>query len=63
MRINHYRKLFKAHLEPGLLDDIRKSTNGNYVLGDSRFKEEIANMLKRRVEPGRAGRPIKESVD
>ncbi|MCK4742220.1 MAG: transposase [Sulfuriflexus sp.] len=37
LRINHYRELFKAHLEPGLLDDIRKSTNGNYVLGDSPY--------------------------
>lgn len=62
-RIKNYRGLFSAHLEPEILDDIRQSTNGNYVLGSTRFKEEIANMLKRRVSPRRAGRPRKESVD
>lgn len=61
LRRKQYRELFSTHLEPDLLDDIRQSTNGNYVLGNSRFKEEIATMLKRRVTPGKAGRPIKEA--
>jgi putative transposase len=51
------------HLEPGLLKEIRSSTNGNYVLGNDRFKKEIADMLNRRVTPGKAGRPVKEGVD
>jgi len=59
----NYRGLFDAHMEPGLIDEIRNSTNGNYVLGNERFKEEIANMLKRRVSPGKAGRPMKESTN
>ena len=59
----NYRGLFDAHMEPGLIDEIRNSTNGNYVLGNERFKEEIASMLKRRVSPGKAGRPMKESVN
>jgi putative transposase len=39
------------------VDEIRQSTNGNYVLGDARFAEQIADALGRRVLPGRAGRP------
>lgn len=30
-----------------------------YVLGNERFKEEISAALKRRVVPGKAGRPVK----
>ncbi len=57
-----YRKLFRYELEPKLVDEIRKATNGNYVLGDSRFAEQIAEALGRRVLPGKAGRPKNEMV-
>ena len=43
-----------------IIKDIRRSTNGNYALGNNRFKEEISVMLKQRVSPGKAGRPSKE---
>ena len=33
--------------------------NGNYVLGNEPFKQEIAVMLKRRVVPPQAGRSVK----
>jgi len=62
-RLKYYRALFESHLEPGVLDEIRLSTNGNYVLGNDRFKQEIANMLNRRVTPGKAGRPVIEGVN
>jgi len=52
-----YRELFIYELEPGEIDTIRKATNGNYALGNTRFKEEISTMLGRRVTPGKAGRP------
>jgi putative transposase len=52
--------LFQVHLEPEMLDEIRQATNGNYVLGDSRFSAEIEAMLQRRVTPGKAGRPVKD---
>ena len=55
----NYRELFRHDLEPGLVDEIRKATNGNFVLGDNRFKEEISKMLGRRVIPGKARRPLK----
>ena len=54
-----YRELLRYNLEPGLVDEIRKATNGNFVLGNDRFKEEISKALGRRVKPGKAGRPVK----
>ena len=57
-----YRALFAAHLDPEDVKAIRNATNGNYVLGDSRFQAEIAEMLKRRVVPGLGGRPPKSGL-
>jgi hypothetical protein len=45
-----------AHGVP-LNDEIRTATNGNFMLGSGRFKEEVARMLDRRVIPGQSGRP------
>ncbi|MEA1933813.1 MAG: hypothetical protein U9N60_05200 [Thermodesulfobacteriota bacterium] len=56
-----YRELFRHELEPGVVDRIRHATNGNFALGNQRFKEEIAAMLGRRVTPGKAGRPRKKT--
>ena len=52
-----YRALFKAHLDTETIDAIRSATNGNFALGDERFQKEIAQALKRRATPGKAGRP------
>ena len=41
-----YKGLFKGHIDAEIIKDIRRSTNGNYALGNHRFKEEIAVMLK-----------------
>lgn len=46
-----HRALFSAHLEPGMIDDIRRSTNGNFALGGDRFKQQIERALGRRVAP------------
>lgn len=54
-----YRELFRYELEPGLVDQIRHATNGNYALGSQLFGEQIAHALKQRVLPGKAGRPRK----
>jgi putative transposase len=59
IRQKNYRELFKGGLEPRLVNKIREATNGNFVLGDSRFAEEISDVLKRRVVRGKAGRPAK----
>lgn len=62
-----YRELFRYELEPGLVDQIRRATNGNYALGSTLFTEQIATALGRRVTPGKSGRPRKaadpESTD
>ncbi|MDX9767777.1 MAG: transposase [Ectothiorhodospiraceae bacterium] len=57
VRRDNYRALFTAHIEPELLAEIRHATNGNFALGSQRFKDEVAQMLGRRVVPGRSGRP------
>lgn len=55
-----YRQLFRHQLDPGLIDEIRDATNGNFALGSVRFKSEVSAALNRRVVPGRSGRPGKE---
>jgi len=55
----NYRDLFRSELAPGLVDQIRRATNGNFALGSARFAEEIAEALGRRATPGKAGRPRK----
>lgn len=52
-----YRELFRYQVEPGLIDEIRKATNGNYALGSERFKKEVEAALGRRATPGLPGRP------
>jgi putative transposase len=56
-RKQRYRELFSAHMDVSLVDEIRQSTNGNFVLGKGRFVEEIERTLKQRAIPGRSGRP------
>jgi putative transposase len=58
-----YRELFKAHLDPELLTDIRQSTNGNFALGGERFKKHIEKALGQRVRRGKPGRPRQIEVD
>ncbi|MES9856132.1 MAG: transposase [Sedimenticola sp.] len=56
-RICAYSELFRYHIDPGLVDDIRAATNGNYALGSTRFQTQVAEALGRRVTPGKSGRP------
>jgi putative transposase len=60
-RHHHYRELFKAHMDPERINEIRNATNGNYALGNERFRTEIEHALKRRATPGRSGRPVREA--
>jgi len=57
-----YRELFRYQLEPGLVDEIRRATNGNFALGNERFSADISAALGRRVVPGKAGRPRKVAL-
>jgi putative transposase len=54
-----YREMFRYELEPGLVDEIRRATNGNYALGSALFAEQIGAALGRRVSRGSPGRPRK----
>lgn len=54
-----YRELFRYELEPGMVDQIRQATNGNYALGSALFGAQIETALKQRAMPGKAGRPRK----
>jgi len=47
-----YRELFNAHVNQKVDDQMRESTNGNFALGNSRFQEEIEQILGRRVAKG-----------
>jgi putative transposase len=47
-------------MDPERINEIRLATNGNYALGNERFKKEIEQALKRRATPGRSGRPARE---
>lgn len=55
-----YRGLLATKLDGTLLDTIRQATNGNFALGNRRFQEETARMLKRRVTPSSALRRVRE---
>ena len=51
-----YRDLFGQSFASGALEEIRRATNGGFVLGDRAFKNTMARMLRRRIEAGRPGR-------
>lgn len=51
-----YRDFFRFELDPGMVDDIRQATHGNYALGSSHFKTEIEEAVGRRVTRSQAGR-------
>jgi len=47
-----YRELFRYELEPGLVDEIRRATNGNYALEDAAFAAQVTTALGRRAACG-----------
>lgn len=57
-----YRELFRYQLEPGLVDHIRRATNGNYALGNEQFAAQVNAALGQRAIPGQSGRPRKTAV-
>ena len=56
-RRQNYREIFKAHVEPELMTDIRNAVNQGMALGSEQFKEELEVLLNRRVRPATIGRP------
>jgi len=56
-RQHAYRELFRHHLDPGLLHEIRDALNHELVLGRSYFKDRIEAMTQRQTRLGLPGRP------
>lgn len=52
-----YTKLFLAPYDNKTTVEIRRATQGNYVLGDTKFSAEVERRLGRRAVPGKSGRP------
>lgn len=59
----NYRELFRFELDPGMIDEIRSATNGDFALGDERFRRQVESALGRRASPGRSGRPRKSDPE
>jgi putative transposase len=59
-RRSAYRELFRSAMEAGVIDEIRRATNGNFALGSEQFGVEIAAVLGRRARPGKPGRPRRQ---
>jgi len=58
-----YRELFDEPLDPTVVDRLRESANGGFVLRNERFQREAAAMLGRRPWKGSPGRPKKQPPD
>jgi putative transposase len=56
-RQNAYRRLFRDTISEAQLTRLRDSTNACTLIGNDRFKAQIATMLGRAVPTGRRGRP------
>lgn len=55
-----YRQLYGTALDEALLRRIREATNGGYPIAGDTFLGTVAETAKRRLEPGKAGRPAKK---
>jgi len=57
-RLKNYRSLCEERIGQQFLAEIRKATNKNMALGNSRFKTEIEKTYSRRIQPAKPpGRP------
>lgn len=55
-RLRNYQALFATHIEPNILKAIRESLNTGLVLGNDRFKDELATTLAMKVRLAQTGR-------
>jgi len=54
-----YRDLFRAHVDDGVVSEIRASWQTGTPLGNDRFREQIESVLNLKVGYSRRGRPTK----
>ncbi len=62
-RLEAYKALFKAHLDKGVLEDIRSAWQTGTPLGNERFRQKLEEKLKCKVGQARRGRPRKLRED
>lgn len=60
-RLEAYRALFSEELSEELLTRLRTNTNACAVVGNRRFREQVAAMLGREAPTGKRGRPKKST--
>ncbi len=60
-RHEHYLKLFKTHLDEGLMTGIRAAWHSGTPLGNNRFREEVEQVLNQKVGYDHQGRPKKNN--
>jgi putative transposase len=58
-----YRDLFGTAAGTPLLEQIRRATNGGFVLGDSAYRSSVARTLGRRVAPSAPGRRPRSNAE
>jgi putative transposase len=56
-RLAAYKALFKAHLDDGVLEDIRSAWQTGTPLGNDYFRQKVEARLKCKVGQARRGRP------
>ena len=56
-RLNAYRALFDAHQPLRIKQEIETILKKGLVLGNDQFKQQVATLLEREVNPRSAGRP------
>ena len=56
-RLVKYRDSFRGVLKDKLVDDIRMTTQQGLVLGSDQFRKQLQELLGRRLECRRRGRP------
>lgn len=59
VRLETYKALFKAHLDKGVLDELRSALQTGTPLGNDLFRQKIEAKLKCKVGQARRGRPNK----
>ena len=62
-RLTAYKSLFNAHLDQGVIEDIRAAWQTGTPLGNDYFRQRIENKLKCKVGQARRGRPYKKTDD
>ena len=61
-RYEAYKTLFRAHVDPEELKDIRAALQTGTPLGNDYFRDKIEKKLKTKVGQNRRGRPLKTAL-